>query len=503
MRRSICLIASAGLCLMIAGCGASGGVPASGPSVATESPAASRPSEAAEADYGDEYAGSHKSDTRYAEDEPSPDAARTEKSRPSRRPKPQSGQLTAGSLDDAENYDDFCRFVEQAQGNVGRSLPPIDLTRRVLLRVTDGQGRPIGGAHATVEADGQRQQTLQLTTASDGRAVFLADELGRQAQGCHVRVVAPGGAAAARVDLSLDDERHEIVLEDCEVDRPVQLDFALVIDTTGSMSDELEYLKSEIDSIVCRVRETFPNVDQRFALVVYRDQGDEYVTRTFDFTPSLEDLRRSLSKQQAGGGGDYPEAVHLALEQAAGLDWRNGNVARVLFLVGDAPPHDHEADQAFDAVARLRQQGVRVFPVASSGVQLHAECVMRSAAFLTLGQYLFLTDHSGIGNAHAKPHAPQYLVERLDRLMIRMVTSELCGRRLLPDEVLAIERGDMEIPYGPGTIPPEQQQTWHRHKAPMQASLGLQLPDGAKLWMSLGAVLLGICLFDSIRSGRA
>ncbi len=240
-------------------------------------------------------------------------------------------------------------------------------------------------------------------------------------------------------------------------------------------------------------------MDQRFALIVYRDQGDQYVSRRFDFTNSLDDLRSELSRQRAAGGGDMPEAVHIALEQAAGLDWRPGNVARVAFLVGDAPPHDSDILAAFEATSGLRAGGVRLFPVASSGVDLKAEFVMRSAAVLTMGQYLFLTDQSGIGNPHAQPHTSQYLVEHLDQLMVRMITSELCGRRLQPDEVLAIQRGDMPPPYGPGPILPGQEQvsrqTPHFHQA-----ASLSLPEGTGLWLTLGAALLGVCVYDSIRS---
>lgn len=64
---------------------------------------------------------------------------------------------------------------------------------------------------------------------------------------------------------------------------------------------------------------------------------------------------------------------------------------------------------------------------------------MRISAFLTMGQYLFLTDHSGIGNAHAKPTTSNYTVERLDQLMVRMVTTELAGEPVLPRDIIAIE----------------------------------------------------------------
>jgi hypothetical protein len=201
------------------------------------------------------------------------------------------------------------------------------------------------------------------------------------------------------------------------------------------MGDELEYLKVEIDSIAAEVRRLFPNVDQRYALVVYRDHGDQYVTRTFDFTGSLDDFRGTLAQQFAGGGGDYPEAVHLALDQAGRLSWRDRDTARVLFLVGDAPPHDDQLRRALDSVLTLRSKSVRVFPVAASGADLRCEFVMRTAAFMTLGQYLFLTDHSGVGNAHAEPHVPQYGVEHLNGLMIRMIAGELAGKRFTAHEI--------------------------------------------------------------------
>jgi hypothetical protein len=124
----------------------------------------------------------------------------------------------------------------------------------------------------------------------------------------------------------------------------------------------------------------------------------------------------------------------------------------VLFLVGDAPPHDQFAARTLAAVEQLRQQGVRIYPVAGSGVKERAEFVLRSAAFLTLGQYLFLTDHSGVGRPHAAPHVPSYAVEHLNRLMLRMIASELAGKPLAAAEVLAIERGDLD----PAEIEPEQ-----------------------------------------------
>lgn len=212
----------------------------------------------------------------------------------------------------------------------------------------------------------------------------------------------------------------------------------------AAWGDELEYLKTEIDSIVESVNRLFPDVNQRYSLITYRDNGDEYVVRTFDFTSSLTEFRRQLDQQSAAGGGDFPEAMDAALTSATQLSWRGGNVARVMFLVGDAPPHDEKIEATLEAVDSLREQGVRMFPVGASGVETKAQIVMRTSALLTMGQYLFLTDHSGVGNAHATPNVPEFAVERLDRLMVRMIASELAGKRLAAKEIIAIENGELQ-----------------------------------------------------------
>jgi hypothetical protein len=81
---------------------------------------------------------------------------------------------------------------------------------------------------------------------------------------------------------------------------------------------------------------------------------------------------------------------------------------------------------------------VAIYPVASSGVAGEAEFVMRSAAMLTGGEYIFLTDDSGVGNPHAEPHIPCYTVEQLAPLMVRTIRSELSGRRIESEPQFAI-----------------------------------------------------------------
>lgn len=363
---------------------------------------------------------------------------------PESRKTNQSGLLTAGSFDDVSNFSDYQSFLAKFRGHRQISWPLQTNSRQTLITVRDGQGNPIGNARCRVTAGQIHGVLLDARTGSDGRVMLLADhEVARNTNGLRLQVWSPQSQEVIIDQTCQPGRRWEVAATETETALPTALDLALVIDTTGSMGDELEYLKTEIDSIVESVNKMFPNVDQRYSLITYRDNGDDYVSRSFDFTGSLTDFRKNLDKQSANGGGDFPEAMDAALKSAEQLSWRKGNTARVLFLVGDAPPHQQNINRALESVKGLGKQGVRIFPVGASGVEATAQIVMRTSAFLTMGQYLFLTDHSGVGNAHATPDVPEFAVERLNRLMVRMIASELAGKRLAPQEVLAIERGEL------------------------------------------------------------
>jgi len=361
----------------------------------------------------------------------------------------QSGVLTAGSFDDVDNFAEYLSFLRRNPHQVSKCrLPMPTNARQTVITVTDGQNRPVGFARCVVKcANASQQETvlLDMRTGTDGRVMLLSPTPSVQSQQnpqLHLQVFVDGQDNPV-IDEYREPQTHwQVAVQAAESTLPSQLDLALVIDTTGSMSDELEYLKTEIDSIVASVKKMFPDIDQRFALITYRDNGDQYVCRNFDFTGSLSDFRRKLDAESAHGGGDFPEAMDVALKSAEQLTWRDGNTARVMFLVGDAPPHQKDTATAMSAISGLRQRGVRIYPVGASGVEKTAEVVLRTASLLTMGQYLFLTDHSGVGNAHATPDVSEFAVERLDRLMIRMIASELAGKRLVPQEVIAIERGE-------------------------------------------------------------
>lgn len=359
--------------------------------------------------------------------------------RPKREPDAQSGLITAGSFDDNLFPQFFRSFANKAGQNqfVG-SIASQFVGRRIEIFVKNGQGAPVGNARIRVSAEND-PNTADLITRSDGRAVFVSSLDRLETNGpLTVTATFAGGPPAVQTVASGAD-RCTIVLPGAPGTPPRNLDIAIVLDTTGSMGDELRFLKAEVKDIAAKIREKFPNVNQRFALICYRDSGmgDEYVTRTFDFTTDINEFHRNLSNQTAGGGGDTPEAMQKGLEDAASMSWREEDTARLVFLVADAPPHAADAGATLAQVMALRKKGVAVYPVLASSNEPASseatELVMRGAAMVTGGQYVFLTNDSGVGDSHAEPHIPYYHVEKLNVLMIRMIAGELAGKRTDPD----------------------------------------------------------------------
>ncbi len=131
------------------------------------------------------------------------------------------------------------------------------------------------------------------------------------------------------------------------------IEVCFVLDTTGSMGGLIEGAKQKIWSIANSIAAAKKGGGSvRFALVGYRDRGDDYITRITDLTDDLDKIFADLQTFQAGGGGDTPESVNQALAEAVGkVKWSGANdVRKLIFLVGDAPPHiDYPNDTPYAA----------------------------------------------------------------------------------------------------------------------------------------------------------
>jgi von Willebrand factor type A domain len=372
------------------------------------------------------------------------------------RPRPQSGLLTAGDHDDLLNPELYASYAgNYLQRSNLPGLPRLDTRRVLTVAVQDPSGRPVPFARVTLTcADGN---TLSFATVADGTVVFHP---GLDRLGGSVRLSVPG-APVRRIEIadSAGSQRQSVTVRSGAV--PVRkFDLLLAIDTTGSMGDEINYLKSELRSILTDLGRTHPGLDIRLGLVAYKDEGDVYVTRTYPFVSSLDAMQSNLQAQYAEGGGDYPEAMDLALARAVSQDWRPDAV-KSLLLVADAPPHDENIGKAWRVAEAARAKRIQIVPVAASGVGDVAEYVMRAMAAATQSRYIFLTDDSGIGNPHATPAVDCFLVTRLDRLVRRVLDSQISGRRVEPREGEVI-RSVGRYEGGKCILPPDYQR-WEQY----------------------------------------
>ncbi len=173
-------------------------------------------------------------------------------------------------------------------------------------------------------------------------------------------------------------------------ERP-RIDVVFVLDTTGSMGGLIETAKEKIWSIATTMAQARPSPEIRVGLVAYRDRGDAYVTQRFDLTTDLDSMYATLMDFQADGGGDGPEAVNQALEEAVTrMSWTNEKDAyKVVFLVGDAPPHmDYQDDVKYPQVlAQATARGITVNTIQCGG-DVSATQPFQQIAALGDGNYL-------------------------------------------------------------------------------------------------------------------
>ena len=125
------------------------------------------------------------------------------------------------------------------------------------------------------------------------------------------------------------------------VNQAAKIEVVFVLDTTGSMGGLIQAAKEKIWSIASSMASAQSAPEIKMGLVAYRDRGDDYVTRVIDLSSDLDSMYATLMDFQAQGGGDGPESVNQAIYDAVHrISWsQDSNTYKVVFLVGDAPPH--------------------------------------------------------------------------------------------------------------------------------------------------------------------
>lgn len=330
-----------------------------------------------------------------------------------------AGLLTSGEWSDNKNYSFWTDLLTTRQE--WSYMPTrwnLNTLDRVAVSVKSGQSP---AENITVKLISGNTVIWESVTDNNGTA-YLFSGFDNNSQYRPTKVVAEyNGAVLAEAEYS---QGGEISMEVQSQSSVKGLDLMFVIDTTGSMGDELSYLQTELTNIIDRIVAK-NNIPVRLSVNFYRDVEDDYVVRSFEFTDNISSAVRDLNNQYASGGGDYEEAVEQALCDAVyAHSWDNNNT-KLMFLVLDAPPHytSNNADVIASALADASAEGIRIIPVASSGVDTETEFLCRTFAVATGGTYTFLTDHSGVGGSHLEPTIGYYQVEKLNDMIVRIIES--------------------------------------------------------------------------------
>ena len=336
------------------------------------------------------------------------------------------GLLTASEWNDLDNWSDWTEILASefaSKTNYWKFYP----TTLAVVKVVDENGT--GLANVSVELLKDDQVEFATKTDNTGLAycwVNLFKGSTQEAPNAEDFSLKVNGEVSETplefTLLSSESPKVNTVTSDAK-QAEAKADVAFIVDATGSMGDEIRFLKSDLSYIIDHAHSE-SQVSLRTAVVFYRDDEDEYIVRGKDFSTDVANTQAFISEQEADGGGDFPEAVHTALEASLqNFSWNESARARIAFLILDAPAHHQDSviQSLQKSITLYAKNGIKLIPVAASGIDKDTESMLRFFDIVTGGTYVFLTDDSGIGYSHIEASVGEHDVEKLADLMIRLI----------------------------------------------------------------------------------
>lgn len=333
---------------------------------------------------------------------------------------PQGGLVTAGEWNDLDNWDFYQKTLMKEPFKGFPDDWQMYTNHRIAVALT-AKNKPAANATVTLF----RNDTPIWTAKTDnlGRAELWVGAFQKEKELNTALLQLKVNEQWVSTATISESQVNRITLDETLPSPTNLVQIAFMVDATGSMGDELEFLKMDLKKVINEVQKTNTQLKISTATVFYRDEGDEYVVKHSPFTEDINQTTEFISQQRADGGGDFPEAVDKALVQLNQLQWQPEARTRIAFLVLDAPPHNKPAviSSIQYSVKTAAASGIKLIPVVASGIDKTTEFLMRFIAMYTNGTYVFITDHSGIGNKHLEPSVGEYQVEKLSDLMVRLI----------------------------------------------------------------------------------
>ncbi len=333
----------------------------------------------------------------------------------------QAGVVTAAEWNDLDNWTFWTDLINDTIYNTYPPYWKFYPKHRVAIRINHGANPVI---NAALELKKGEYSVWKARTDNLGRAemwISLFQKTERISMSDYVLYI--DGKAWTGELKSFDQGWNEISLSSAG-ENSNRVELAFVVDATGSMADELEFLKSDLQDVLDSVSKNNSSLSLFTGAVFYRDEGDEYVVKHSDFTAETATTIDYIGAQRADAGGDYPEAVHTALNTTlTELQWSEQARTRIAFLLLDAPPHYTTAviSSIHASLQLAAAKGIKIIPITASGIDKETEFLMRLMAMTTNGTYVFITNDSGVGNDHLQASVGEYQVELLNKLMVRLI----------------------------------------------------------------------------------
>src|SRR5262249_35205344 len=185
-----------------------------------------------------------------------------------------------------------------------------------------------------------------------------------------------------------------------------KVEVVFCLDTTGSMGGLIDGAKAKIWSICNQIASGKPVPDLKVGLVAFRDRGDEYITKVFDLSDDLDAIHGHLKTFKAAGGGDIPESVNQALDDAVNkVKWStDATTLRIIFLVGDAPPHmDYPDDVKYPVTCKKAAERGIIINTIQCGNDAECTKFWKDICVKAEGSFVQIPQDGGVKQVVATP----------------------------------------------------------------------------------------------------